>query len=105
MAQRVTINVGGAEKFIGMLEGGVLSIERTKKKHFYRKLNAYAMDMEIVQDVLPDLLCTEIHLTEKETGDVYVVDLETFTKKALPNKYAGHGAQLFLPLRYWRKNP
>lgn len=105
MAQRVTITIDGKEKFIGMLEGGVLHIERQKKKHFYRKLNAYAMDMEIVQDILPDMLCKEIHLLEKETGDVYVTELETFQKRGLPNKYSGHGAQLFLPLRYWRKQP
>lgn len=104
MAQRVTINIEGTEKFIGMLEGGTLQLERSKKKHFYRKLNAYGMDMDLVCDILPELHCQEIQIQEKETGDIYTVDYDTFLNKSLPNHYKGHGAQLFLPLRYWRKS-
>lgn len=104
MAQRVTVNVDGTEKFIGMLEGGTLTLERSKKKHFYRKLNAYGMDKQILMELLPELECQEITIHEKETDDYYTADLETFQKRALPNHYRGHGAQLFLPLRYWRKH-
>jgi hypothetical protein len=104
VAQRVTVTIDGTDKFIGMLEGGTLMLERSKSKHFYRKLNAYGMDKHILNEVLPGLECQEITIHEKETDDYYTVDLETFQKKALPNHYKGHGAQLFLPLRYWRKH-
>ena len=103
MAQQVKITVDGTEKFIGMLEGGTLDIQRSNKKHFYRKLNAYGMDKSLLNH-LEELECTEIRLHEKETDDYYTVDLTVFLKKGLPNHYQGHGAQLFLPLRYWTKS-
>jgi hypothetical protein len=103
VANRVTITVDGKEKFVGMLEGGTLRITRERKKHHYRKLNAYGIDRELVDTVLPDLCCERIELTEKETGDVYEVDFELFRRKALPAHYHGHGKQLMLPLRYWTK--
>lgn len=102
MAQRITIEVDGVQKFIGLLEGGTLQIERSKKKHFYRKLNAYGMDRELLEK-LKDMDCRVIQLHEKESGDIYEADLEMFLKKGLPNHYQGHGAQLFLPLRRWTK--
>lgn len=102
MAQRITLEIDGTEKFIGLLEGGVLQIERSNKKHFYRKLNAYGMDKGVLEH-LQTLSCTSIQLHEKETGDVYETTLEQFLRKGLPNHYQGHGAQLFLPLRRWTK--
>lgn len=103
MGQQVKITVDGKEKFVGMLEGGTLDIQRNRTKHYYRKLNAYGMDKALLNH-LETLECNEIRLTEKETGHVYTVDLAIFLKKALPNHYQGHGAQLFLPLRYWVKS-
>lgn len=100
MAQRVTIKVEGVEKFIGMLEGGILDIDRSKKKHFYRKLNAYGMDKALLNH-LGDLECQTIRLHEKESDTYYTATLEQFLRKGLPNHYKGHGAQLFLPMRYW----
>lgn len=102
MAQRITVNVNGTEKFVGLLEGGVLYVKRSRKKHFYRKLNAYAMDKHLVEEVLPALECKKVQISETDTGRVYVADLETIRRKGLPNNYQGHGAQLFLPLRYWK---
>lgn len=104
MAYRVTIEVDGKEKFIGMIEDGTLEIKRSKKKHFYRKFNAYGMDRELLDKVLPEMDCQEIKLHEAETDDYYTVDLKTFRDRGLPGHNKGHGAQLFLPLRYWRKS-
>lgn len=102
MGQQIKLEIGGEEKFIGMLEGGTLHIQRTKKKHFYRKLNAYGMDRELLEK-LQEMDCDTIRLHEKDTDEYYETTLELFLKKGLPNNYAGHGAQLFLPIRRWTK--
>ena len=99
MAERITIQVGGQEKFIGLLECGDLQLERQKSKHLYQKVNGYGIDKEAITD-LQDR-CTDIYLTEKESKKVYHTSYETFMKKALPMNYKGHGSQLILPLRYW----
>lgn len=104
MAYRVTIDVNGTEKFIGMMDTGTLEIKRSKAKHFYRKFNAYGMDKELLEKVLPEMECQHIKLHEAETDDYYTVSLQTFREKALPGHNRGHGAQLFLPLRYWTKS-
>ncbi|MNQ36055.1 hypothetical protein D3C85_495640 [compost metagenome] len=101
---RVTTTVNGQEKFIGELVDGTLHLKRQKNKHFYNKLNAYGMDSSVVKYELPEMDCHEITIHETDTDDYYTVPLDVFIRKGVPQQHGGHGAQLMLPLRYWRKH-
>ena len=62
--------------------------------------DGYGIDMQIMDDMAFD--CQEIRLKEKDTEDIYSVSYETFREKGIENDF-GDGKQIFLPLRYWRK--
>ncbi len=102
MGERIIAKVKGEEKFIGMLEGGTLFIERHKSKHLYKKVNGYGMDKDTLLSLRDK--CNYVSLTEKETNKTFTVELDVFIKKGLPYDYAGHGQQLVLPMRYWTEN-
>lgn len=90
-------------KFIGKVEGGVFKKRAKLSKHLYKNLDAWGIDGRYFRDVLlPNNYSVEI--TETEEGKTYTATAEEINKNGQYYHFKreeDHGAQIFLPRRYW----
>ncbi len=71
-------------------------------KHFFFKLNSWALDKNVVDD-LTQMDCVEIRLKDTKDGTIYSIALEVFLQAAVEDDY-GHGKQYFVREKYWNQD-
>lgn len=73
---------------------------RSKNKHLMRKFNAYGFNNTIIENFKPDCIV----LDERDTGNRYYIDLDTFlnNSKFLNFKTQGFELQRFLEVKYMK---
>lgn len=99
--RRINIRDGnGKKKCVGIVEDGVYKMERKYSKHYFKKLEGWAVDEKVARG-LTDVETFE--LTDLDTKSVLRVSRETFIEKALPLHYGGHRPQLLLESIHWEK--
>lgn len=101
MAEPIRIVDGlGKSRFIGMLYNDTLHMDREKSKHFFRKLKAWAIDLETLHQ-RPDI--QNFILTDKENGTRYIAVRRDFDSYGQIISYQEHLKQVALPVQYWTR--
>lgn len=90
----------GNRKVIGHIRGDTFYTTRKKSKHLLRKLNAWGIDAEVLNDILQGQV-KYIEVRDLEEDKTYLAKVETFIEKGKYLHFKPHRAQCFLPLRYW----
>jgi len=99
MAEGITIINGlGEKKFIGVLYNDTLHMNRKRSVHFFRKLRAWAIDLETLQQ-RPDI--KNFILTDKESGTRYLAVRRDFDAYGETISFQEHLKQVALPIQYW----
>jgi len=88
----------GERRFIGHVWGQTLHMGRKKSIHFFRNLQAWALDEDVYKQN-PDVLV--FVLTDKENNIKYLASRRDFELYAKPIQFGGHLRQLALPIQYW----
>jgi hypothetical protein len=104
----IKINEGTPqERIIGELfvDKGVFFKQVSKKKHLFRKLDAWGIDAEYFENVLlPNNYF--IQILDKDENKYYGIEAQEFKKNRkffhFKNPGEDHRAQAFLPLRFWK---
>ena len=94
----------GEKRVIGLYseDRGIFRAERKKSKHFYRKLNAWGIDAKAL-DGMEEINLEEVQIIDVENKEKYTADIETIRKFGEYLHHKPHRAQVFLPLKYWKK--
>lgn len=89
----------GQVRQIGRRVDDTLYLVRERKKHLFRKLNAWAIDADVL-DLRDDI---NIYiLLDVETGKEYITTRKLLRTKGERIQYEGHGEQYALSLEFWK---
>ena len=88
-------------KVAGTLVKGIYYSRRSMKKHLLVLLDAWGIDERILEQ-LKEEGCFEIRILDLDTGNVYSSTLKDFAVDGIPKDF-NHNKQVFLPIRYWKK--
>jgi len=86
--------------FAGEIRDHIFHKSMLGSKHLLRQPIAWAIDADIFDRVIAPL-CYSIHVTDRETGKVYIVGVETFRKNC-GKLNRGYGQQYYLELVHWK---
>jgi hypothetical protein len=73
-----------------------------KSKHLFRKLNAWAIDKGIVDDLINNGIQT-IVIHEDEENINYEISVKDFVEKGIEGEFPECGKQIFLPLENFER--
>lgn len=101
----------GARKLIGRRFGDTYYTWRKYETHFFRKYKGWAIDIEILnrEDITHYTLHDSTGKFDEETGKYIVKPAEYYATKqdfldnGIRMNHLGHGEQICLPLKFWRK--
>jgi len=92
-------------KALGFLLDGVFHKVVCRSKHFFRALNSWGNDKEVLLK-LKKRGCSVLELYEKESGRIYRAPLETVLQEGIERDCGKYGVQVFLPEKEWEvKDP
>lgn len=91
----------GNRLVVGFTFEGTFYRRVSKKKHLYKKLNAWGIDKGIFDAEIAN--CKNIRILDEDSFEVYVSTVENFKKYAIERHNKPHGVQLFLPLNLFTK--
>ncbi len=80
-----------------MDDKGIFRKEVSKSRHLLKVMNAWGIDMGVVNQIASS--CKEIRIREKESGTIYSCSFATFKEKGVIRNFVGE--QMFLPLKYF----
>lgn len=83
-------------QIVGELKGDYYYKDVDSRKHFMYKFNGYGIDKHIIKQ-LSEAECKGIYIREKDTGDIYFVDMATFVANAVEQSY--QTIQLFINIK------
>lgn len=108
MNQNPTLHIDGKNVYIGskliaQIGDGACTIERSKERHFYRALNSWCLNYELVKEML-DKNVKRIQIVDKKAGKTY--ELELTEVQVLMQKFNaflsfGTEKQVAVPLSLW----
>lgn len=90
-------------QIVGTLVDGILQKTVNSKKHRLHFMNAYAVDVDLIKQVL-EQGCRAIEILEKDTGDLYRIETDDFIKHAKIVDF-GHGEQYAVNVGKWQYYP
>lgn len=88
-------------KRVGLMVNGIYRSVRRKSKHLLKILDAWGIDVKILEPLKEDG-CKEIRILDNDEGTVYTIDLDTFISKGIEKNFVGR--QVFLPRKEWIKH-
>lgn len=86
-------------KTIGVVDGNVFKKTVSKKKHLFKKLNAWAIDAGVFNHEIFKT-CNTIEVFDKDDRKTYTTTVDNFNIQAVYLNL-GYGLQRFLPLTAW----
>lgn len=88
-------------RIVASVQDGRLVKHVSRRKHFYLRYGGWAADV-VTLDQAQAAGATVIEIHDSDSGTTYETDLATFRANGRAIHHEGHGAQVVLPLRYWR---
>lgn len=98
----IIVDTPQGRRCVGKIVGNTLQKKAKGSCHLMRDLDAWGFQLEVVEQAYKEGVQT-VEVEDIETGIVYSVSLEVLLEKGIQKDF-GHGLQLFLPRRYWKKN-
>jgi hypothetical protein len=86
-------------RIIGSFDGTVLRLKRKRSKHWYRALDAWAVDL-VTLIRAADAGVETVVVEDVESGETFEVALDDFLNFGIPINHGG-GTQLALPIKHW----
>ena len=74
---------------------------RYKSKHLYRKLDAWGVDINAIEDLSSKGKINSIVVLEKEEKKTYVTNVDEILEKGNYLHFKPHRPQVFLPRKEW----
>lgn len=96
-----TVKIKVGRKTIGVITNGRFEKRARASRHLLRVVPGWAINVDILETLEQEAV-NEIWIREIESGFVYVASLDNFRENGVPVFYPGHGAQVCLPLTYWK---
>lgn len=96
-------NVYLGSKMIAQIDDGACVIERSKDKHFYRVLDSWCLNYDLVKELVEKEV-TRIQIVDKKNAKIYEVDLSKvrdFSKRFNTFLSFGTEKQVAVPLPLW----
>ncbi len=96
-------NVYLGSKMIAQIDDGACVIQRSKDKHFYRVLDSWCLNYELVKELVEKEV-TRIQIVDKKNAKIYEVDLSKvreLTKRFNTFLSFGSEKQVAVPLPLW----
>lgn len=98
MTNMTNIFYNSKGQVIGKLKDGIFRKKVKKSKHYMRVLNAWGLDVEVV-DKLRASKCTEIRILDTESQSIYSTPFEVFDNKGFVKDFSSE--QKFLVIKHW----
>ena len=92
---------GERGKIAGTFKDGIYYSRRSMKKHVLIILDAWGIDERILKQ-LKELDCKEVRILDTDSDEVYSATMKDFVADGIPKDF-NHNKQVFLPIRYWKK--
>lgn len=99
------IHVPYKDKAIGKLdeENKIFVKHVRRRKHLFRKGDAWGIDAAVfTEKLLPGNLWVRI-VDMDDNNRIYQTQAETIKEKGFYRHFKGHGAQIFMARKHWRK--
>lgn len=88
-------------RVVGHVAGGRFVKSVSRRKHFYARYGGWAADVASLDEAeRAGASVVEIH--DQDTGVTYEAELATMRAQGYRIEHGRHGAQVVLPLRFWR---
>lgn len=98
---QITDKFSGKVKNVGELsDDGVFSKRVKSSKHYFRKADAYGIDVEVF-DKLGQIGCKKIVILDSDKKEEWETKFETFNAKGWIFSFPGYGMQKFLEKKWW----
>lgn len=97
----VMVDTPQGQRWAGVIEGKVLKKKVIGSRHLMRSLDAWGFQVEAIEEAQKSGI-TMIEVEDTERGTIYSVSLGLFLKKGIQKDF-GHGVQVFLPRRCWKR--
>ena len=88
---------------VGDFVGDNLICPRYLSKHFLKLENSWAIDKEIVDDLLNKGL-KQVTIVDKENNVIYETKAENFPEYGYVREHKHYRPQYFLPMGFWTKS-
>ena len=96
------MRVKAAGKVVGDFDGNVFKKNVKKSKHLLRVMDAWGIDIHNLNELPPD---TRVEIHDSEEKKVYSTSKDVIKHMGVPREFPPHGAQMFLPRKYWKVEP